>query len=97
MCCAERDLYLQVSGGCLIFLFEDSIVTLATNTVVQMGNLIPKGCLKEKHTQTAGSSDSVLDSDSIAKQSHLFPGGGTGPAVVCQLHRALHHLEIYCS
>lgn len=54
VCCAERDLYLQVSGGCLIFLFEDSIVTLATITVVQMGNLISKGCLKEKRTQTAG-------------------------------------------
>lgn len=51
----------------MIFLFEDSIVTLATNTVVQMGNLISKGCLKEKHTQTAGSSDSFLDSDSITK------------------------------
>lgn len=28
--CAKCDLYLQDSGGCLIFLFKDSIVTLAT-------------------------------------------------------------------
>ena len=30
VCWAKCDLYLQDSGGCLIFLFKDSIVTLAT-------------------------------------------------------------------
>lgn len=30
VCCAKYDLYLQDSGGCLIFLFKDSTVTLAT-------------------------------------------------------------------
>lgn len=30
VCWANCDLHLQDSGGCLIFLFKDSIVTLAT-------------------------------------------------------------------